>query len=146
MKLTRTFEVICGAASGILGVATLIFALFGPTYAGASTGCDSSGVCYMRTLPPTSVVQLQGLSSVLGVLIFGVLFFMLIAGGAALDGMRGVAEGRAMLWLGTVLLTVGMFLALLSIGVLFVPSWLLAVAASVLAIVRRADTAARAGN
>jgi hypothetical protein len=84
-------------------------------------------------------VQNQGLASVAGVLLFGILIFTGIVIGALLDAGRNAALGRGILWVATVLLTAGLVLAIASIGILFLPAWGLAVAASVLALVRAAD-------
>jgi hypothetical protein len=76
---------------------------------------------------------------VAGVLLFSILIFTGIVIGTLLDARRNAAEGRGVLWVATVLLTVGLVLAVASIGLLFIPAWGLAVAASVLALVRAAD-------
>jgi hypothetical protein len=139
MTATRRAELTCGVLSWGLGLITLIVALFAPLESTVSTICGQGTASCTTVTSHESIVQNQGLASVAGVLLLGILIFTGIVIGALLDAGRNAALGRGILWVATVLLTAGLVLAIASIGMLFIPAWGLAVAASVLALVRAAD-------
>jgi hypothetical protein len=136
MSMRRGLEAICGIVAGGLGLVTLVYVLFFlPAYTGRGTTCDSSGHCADHQLPET-VAQVNGAATLVPIIIVGVLLFVAIFAGALWDGLRDELPAKVLLWTATVLLTVVIFLAILSIGMFFTPAWLLAIMASILALTR----------
>jgi hypothetical protein len=140
MNGLRRAALICGVLAGVLGLVTLGIALFAPLGTSAGTRCIGEGMqnCTSYTTH-TSVVQNQGLGSVLGLLIISVFIFAAILIGALLEARNPSGGGRLLVWWGTALLTIGVVIAAASIGLLFLPAWGLAVASSVLSLVDAAD-------
>jgi hypothetical protein len=137
MSMRRGLEAICGIVAGGLGLVTLVYVLFFlPAYAGSGSTCDSTGHCVDYKLPNTTIAENQGVASLVPVIVVGVLLFVAIFAGALWDGLRDELPAKVLLWTATVLLTVGIFLAILSIGMFFTPAWLLAIMASILALTR----------
>jgi hypothetical protein len=137
MSMRRGLEAICGIVAGGLGLVTLVYVLFFlPAYAGSGSTCDSTGHCVDYKLPNTTIAENQGVASLVPVIVVGVLLFVAIFAGALWDGLRDELPAKVLLWTATVLLTVGIFLAILSIGLFFMPAWLLAIMASILALTR----------
>jgi hypothetical protein len=132
MAWSRRLEVISGVAAGALGLLALGVALFAPlgTVSGCTTSLSPDGVT--RTDCSTthvSIAQIQGLVSLLPAII-------LIAAppiGIAVFAVRhSVGRGSLVpLWISVAVLYMAMFLAILSIGIFFAPSALLALLAAV---------------
>ncbi len=128
MTTSRRIEFACGLLSALLGFLALGIEFFAPIVSyteSSSNGVTSSGM--------TSYAQASG-----GVVFLIVLFglpLIGIAGGAALHALNASAAARILLWIATLLLTVLMGLALLSIGPSLLPAVILALAASTLALV-----------
>ncbi len=125
---TRRLELICGVLGGVLGLATLGVALFAPL----------SLRCYATTLSTpipgcfrVSQVQVQGLAS----LAFAITLFGGLSLGIALfalwHSLARSLPALILLWACTALLWGATLLALLSIGVLFVPADALALVACI---------------
>lgn len=144
MRIMRTIEGICGVLSGLLGLVALGVAFWAPI----GTSCASTTVPgeAAEACAPASYVAVNGLTSVLPVLVGFAIVFVLLALGAALHGRWGVREGRGMLWVATVLLAFGNVLTILDIGVFLLPCTLLALVASGLAVVGRRRAAGLAAG
>lgn len=121
-------ELICGVASGVLGLVALATALFAPlgmecfsgTTPGVQPGCHA-----------VSLVQMQSLGSLaFAIELFGTLS-LAIALFAVWHALTHNVGALILLWVATALLYFSSFLALLSIGLLFVPADLLALVASI---------------
>jgi hypothetical protein len=141
MNGLRRAALICGVLAGMIGLAVFGFVLFAPLGTSVSTNCVGVGEGTQRctfVTTYTSVVQNQGLASVLGVLIVGIAIFAAILIGSLLEARNPNSGGRLLLWWGTLLLTIGIVFAI-SIGIWLLPSWGLAIAASVLCLVNVAD-------
>jgi hypothetical protein len=125
---TRRLELICGVLGGVLGLAALGVGLFAP----------SSLVCYGTThstpVPGcfrVSLVQEQGLANLaLAIALFGGLSLG-IAVFALWHSLTRSLPALVLLWLCTALLWGVTVVALLSIGVLALPSDILALVASI---------------
>jgi hypothetical protein len=128
MRAVRLVELISGVTAGILGLAGLAYAAFGligmfassKTSGESSTG--SSGLAQTGISPTT------------------MLFFVVVAAlaiGVALSAFEHTRSRervwRVMLWVITGLLTLGVGIAILSIGPFLLPSVLLAIVTCVLA-------------
>jgi hypothetical protein len=137
MSMRRGLEAICGIVAGGLGLVTLVYVLFFlPAYAGSGSTCDSTGHCVDYQLSNQTVAQVNGAATLAPTIVVGVLLFVAIFAGALWDGLRDELPAKVLLWTATVLFTVGIFLAILSIGLFFTPVWLLAIMASILALTR----------
>ncbi|HUG16812.1 MAG TPA: hypothetical protein VMM78_17530 [Thermomicrobiales bacterium] len=129
--MARRIEMLSGLAAGLIGVATLLFTLYGPTgrIESAETRPDgtivtSSGATSMLESQSFSVVLILFLT-VMTVSLFGVAF------GSWTHATSGSAAGFTLLWLSTIALAGGAMLSLLSIGLFFMPSVLLAIIACI---------------
>lgn len=140
MRNVRAVEGVCGVLSGVLGLAGLGVAFWAPGDVSCSSTTTSSG-SVTQTCHTVSYIAANGLSGALPVIVGFAIVFVALALGAALHGWRGAREGRAMLWVATVLLVFGNVLTILSIGVFLLPSTLLALVASVLAAIGRREPA-----
>jgi hypothetical protein len=118
MTWSRRIELVCGLLAGVLGPLTLGLALFLPS------GVTSTGM-------HESLVEVEGLANLSGaILLFGTLLLG-IAVFAALHSLTGVSRWLTLLWVWVVLLDGAMFLAFLTIGLYFVPTLALALAAAI---------------
>jgi hypothetical protein len=128
----RRIARITGVLSGMLGLAALGTALFAPLNMVCYSGTPSPlhGGCQ-----PISLVQQQGLSSLafaitlFGGLSLGILLFSLW------HSLTQSILALVLLWACTVLLFGATVLALLSIGLLFVPALVLALVSSIVSTV-----------
>lgn len=145
MRIVRTIEGICGVLSGALGLAALGVAFWAPGGTTCSTTITAGGSA-TQTCAAVSYIAENGLSGILPIIIGFSIVFVVIALGAALHGWWGVREGRGMLWVATAVLAFGNFLTILDIGVFLLPSTLLALVASLLAIVGRRRAAGLAAG
>ena len=73
-------------------------------------------------LPTKTIAENQGVASLVPIIVVGVLLFVAIFAGALWDGVCDELPAKALLWTATVLLTVGIFLVILSIGMFFTPA------------------------
>lgn len=126
--VSRRIELICGVLGGVLGLAALGVGLFVPsglTCSSGTSGYPRGGCSHI------SVVQAQGLASLVpAIALFGGLSLCLLL--FALWHVRsGSVAALVLLWVCTVALFGATVLALLSIGVLFVPADALALTASI---------------
>ena len=130
MRISRWIEFVCGPLCGILGLLALVVAFFGPGISyqrGTSSGATFSGV--------SSYAQVNG-----DVLPYFVLFGLPLVGvalGATLHTQRGSSAGQILLWVSTAILMLLVGLTILSIGLFFLPSLVLALITSGVAIVNR---------
>ena len=127
MSTARRIEQILGIVAAIWGIFILALALFGPLYqtaASTATGATQTGraSAVSAGLRPITVIIL----AIILVSLVG------IAVTAIQDG-RGIAGFRVWLRTFTIFLAVVCLVAILSIGVLLLPSLIVAVIASVLA-------------
>jgi hypothetical protein len=132
MAWSRRLEVICGLAAGALGLLALGVALFAPlgTMSGCTTSLAPDGVT--RTDCSTThmgIAQIQGLVSLLPAII---LIAAPLIGIAVFAVRHSVGRGSLVpLWISVAVLYVAMVLAILSIGIFFAPSALLALLAAI---------------
>jgi len=132
MAWSRRLEVISGGAAGALGLLALGVALVAPlgTMSGCTTSLAPDGVT--RTVCSTtsvSIAQIQGLVNLLPAII---LFAAPLIGIAVFAVRHSVGRGSLVpLWISVAVLCVAMVLAILSIGIFFAPSALLALLAAV---------------
>jgi hypothetical protein len=135
MAWSRRLEVISGVAAGALGFLALGVALFAPlgTMSGCMTSLSPDGVT--RTDCSTthvSIAQIQGLVSLLPAIILIAAPPIGIAVFAVFAVRHSVGRGSLVpLWISVAVLYMAMFLAILSIGIFFAPSALLALLAAV---------------
>ena len=128
----RGQEAICGIISCGLGLAMLVYLPLKPSGISTTTTCSQSGPCQTVTtvIPNTTpvdwgVVILDPFTLVI------VLPCVAILAGAVWDARRDKWYARVLLWFATTLLTVGICPFF---GKYIFPAWLLAVAASWLAV------------
>jgi hypothetical protein len=136
MAWSRRVEVICGVAAGVLGLVALGVALFAPlgTIQRSCTAtlspegvtrmdCSTAGVTHV------SIAQVQGLASLTPVI---ALIGAILIGIAVFACWHSTGGGSlALLWVSTALLCAAMVLTILSIGIVFAPSALLALIAAI---------------
>lgn len=124
----RRLELFGGVLGGALGLAALGFALFAPLGEQCS---NSSTLGNQSTCTAISLAQAQGLAS----LSFAITLFGGLSLGVAIFAVCHSLLKRPMLlillWLCTALLCFATLLAMLSIGVFFVPADILALLASI---------------
>ena len=132
MAWSRRIEAICGVAAGALGLVALGVALFAPlgTQSGCTTSLSPDGVTRTDcSTTSVSVVQAQGLVSLLPAII---LFAAPLIGIAVFALMHSLERGSLiLLWISVALLGVATVLAILSIGIFFAPSALMALLAAI---------------
>jgi hypothetical protein len=140
MSVLRRIEMVCGIATGALGLATLAFALGAPLVTTESGGCTTGGspegittTCTPSVTGHTSVIANQGLVSLLpAILIFGSIL-LAIVGFALAHSRGGAGTSLTFLWIFTALLWAAMVLTGFSIGLFFFPTSLLALVTAILA-------------
>jgi hypothetical protein len=129
--ILRRIELVCGVLGGLLGLAALAVGLFAPM----GTSCTSLGTTPVDSCRSVSVVENQGLASLwLAIALFGglslaVLIFSLW------HSLAPNLPLLILLWLAVGSLCVVTILALLSIGILFLPGDALAVTAAIVGTV-----------
>jgi hypothetical protein len=132
MAWSRRIEAVCGVAAGALGLVALGVALFAPlgTMSGCVTSLSPDGATRTDcSTTSVSIVQAQGLVSLLPAII---LFAAPVIGIAVFAVRHSVGRGSLVpLWIGVAVLYVAMVLAILSIGIFFAPSALLALLAAI---------------
>ncbi len=132
MAWFRRIEAISGIAAGALGLLALGVALFAPL--GTQSGCTTSLAPDGSTqtdcsTTSVSIVQVQGLVSLLPAIL---LFAAPLISIAILALLHSLGRGSLiLLWISVGVLCVAMFLAVLSIGIFFAPSALLALLAAI---------------
>ena len=124
----RRLELLAGALGGALGLAALGYALLAPL-AEQCSGSSTSG--NQTTCTAINLVQAQGLAS----LSFAIMLFGGLSLGVAIFAVCHSLFQRPrlliLLWVCTVLLCFATLLAVLTIGVFFVPADALALLASI---------------
>jgi hypothetical protein len=132
MAWSRRIEAICGVAAGALGVITLGAVLFAPlgTQSRCSSALSPDGVTQTDcSTTSMSIVQAQGLEILLPAII---LFAAPLIGIAVFALLHSLGRGGlVLLWISVAALCVAMVLAILSIGIFFAPSALLALLAAI---------------
>ena len=128
----RRLELLAGVLGGALGLAALGYALFAPL----GEQCSGSSNLGEQTIcAPISLVQTQGLAS----LSFAIMLFGGLSLGVAVFAVCHSLLQRptllVLLWACTVLLCFATLLAILSIGVFFVPTDALALVACITATI-----------
>jgi hypothetical protein len=135
MASSRRIEAICGVAAGALGLVALGAALFAPLVAqsGCTTTLTSDGVTQTdcSTATPISIAQAQGLASLIPVITAFSVILISIAVFALLHSAGRWIGSLILLWISVALLWLAMTVALLSIGIFFAPSALLALVAAI---------------
>jgi hypothetical protein len=132
MAWFRRIEAISGVAAGALGLVALGVALFAPL--GTQSGCTTSLAPDGSTqtdcsTTSVSILQIQGLVSLLPAII---LFAAPLIGIAVFALLHSLGRGSLiLLWISVAVLCVAIFLAILSIGIFFAPSALLALLAAI---------------
>lgn len=128
---SRRIELMCGVLSGVLGLAALGVGLFAPLgiQCTAAPGPSSTGGCV-----GVSLVQAQGLASLsFAITLFGALSVGIVLFAVWHSRARQL-PALVLLWTCTALLYFATLLALLSIGVFFLPADALALVAGVAGI------------
>ena len=127
MRLRR-IELVCGVLGGLLGLAALAVGLFAPL----GTECTSAGLSPVDSCTNVSVVENQGLASLwFAIALFGGLSLAVIIF-SLWHSLAPNLPLLILLWISVGLLCVLTVLALLSIGILFLPGDALAVTAAIL--------------
>jgi len=133
MAWSRRIEAICGVAAGALGLIALGVALFAPlgTQSGCTTTLSSDGVTQTdcSTATPISIAQAQGLASLIPVIVAFSAIFIGIAVFALLHSAR--RGSIVFVWISAALLWGAVLVSILSIGIFFAPSALLALVAAI---------------
>ena len=124
----RRLELFAGVLSGVCGLAALGVGLFAPL----GTECvDTAVPSSSSSCSPINLVQEQGLASLsLVIALFGALSLGVIIL-AVVHSLTRATALLILLWVCTALLYFSTLIALLSIGLFFVPADLLALAASI---------------
>lgn len=129
--LLRRVEVVSGMLAGLLGLAGLAFATFGPTYQLVTVAVSSNGVPRTASqMERAASLAQQGLEAVTIIFLLLMLVAVLgVAAGAYLHARRGAGTGMLVLAVSTVLLGVGVLVSGFSIGVFLLPAAALGIAA-----------------
>jgi|GEM_PF-2407749 len=129
----RRNELISGLGGGISGILALAYALLGPTYSFERMELHPDGTTSAIS-GSASLLEVQSLQPIT-ILVFVVLALLAlgVAAGAYLHARRGMAGGRWLLGISTVILGFGVIITGFSIGLLLLPSFLLALIATALA-------------
>jgi hypothetical protein len=140
--MLRKLEWPSGLLAGILGVAGLAYALFGPTYhytrsATSATGADPAAPPVVLESGTQSLVQIGVEPRTVVFFVVMTLLFTGIAAGAYMHGRLGMKHGLILRWVCAPLLTLGVVLTGFSIGPLLLPGTLLAWLAIAVATGRR---------
>jgi hypothetical protein len=130
----RRREILLGTLSGASGLVLLAALLVLPVYSTSGTGISSSGIVTSSSGTATLLQESPGVRTLLVVLGFTALSIVL---GAWLDGRAHWRPRRWLLGAGTVVWCAIAFVGLASIGLMMVPTGVLAVAATLAARRRR---------
>jgi hypothetical protein len=143
LPMRRVVELAAGAASGVIGIATLVYIFFFPSI-------QYEGLNYGGTF---SIADLYGLGRVVPALLtFGLVAF-LAAGGASSNALRGSRSGQVLLLVAALALAAAAVASqfvddstfyLHSVGIGLLPSLALALLAVVLALVGQSGQAPEA--
>lgn len=130
-NVARQIEVLGGVAASLLGLAASVYLLTAPNQGmSGSTSCNAQGVCQeIITGSPSPL-----LADPVGTLLTAILplaFFGLLAFSFVRHSRTGAPIWRAWLWGMSLLLAVFSILGMLSIGLFFLPSALLALLAAI---------------
>jgi hypothetical protein len=129
--VAQAMEVVCGVAAGLLGVAASAYLLTAPNqYVGESTTCDAQGVCHEVFSGSLSPLLTDPVGTVLGAVV-SLGFFGLLAFSAVQHSRTRARVWRGWLWGISLLLVVFSILGMLSVGLFFLPSAVLALFAAV---------------
>jgi hypothetical protein len=134
MKFYRWLEALGGVAVIVPGAWNIVHLLIYPAYTGES--CQAPPDPPVCTTTHASFLQVNGASGIVNLSIIACLLLG-VSVAAILHAWRGSRGARTALWLFTVALVVYSFLAILSIGLLLLPSAALAVVTSLIAIGNR---------
>lgn len=148
MRTLRRIEGLSGALAGILGFAALLVVIFAPLgmYGSTSTttitpGSGPSTGGGVTTGRSVSLAETGISATTAYFLAFMALAILGIGVGAVLHSRTRSNAWRALLWLATAVLLVGVVVAILSVGPFLLPSLLLALVASLLAGLNRPTAA-----
>jgi len=127
LRVLRLIEATSGILAALAGGAALAFLLFAPTY--STEGCHTTDgappICVTRT---ATLLEVNGAAAVVDLSIVALLLLG-VALAAVWHSGTGLPVPRIALWLFAAALAVFAILALLSIGVLLLPSVALALVA-----------------
>lgn len=123
----RRNEIVIGVLAGVLGLALLVFVVFGPSYGTSSTDATTG-----RTVVGTASMVQIGLDPRALAFILAMGACMVAVAVASFQHGRGGSAWLRLLYVGAGLLVVGVFLSIASIGILLLPSTALAVVAAVM--------------
>jgi amino acid transporter len=133
--ILRWIDAVSGLLAGLLGLAGLTYAVFGPAYqqVQATTVSNSNGPPATITRTATASLASQGLHWVVFLLAMFLLLMLLavlgVSAGAYLHSRRGGESSLLMLGASMGLLVVGVLLSAFSIGAFLLPAALLGLAA-----------------
>jgi hypothetical protein len=123
--------VVCGVAAGVLGWAASAYLLTAPDQSmSQSSTCDTPGKCYIVPAGSPSPLLADPVGTVLSAVV-SLAFFGLLAFSAVQHSRTGAPVWRGWLWGISLLLGVFSILGMLSVGLFFLPSAVLALFAAV---------------
>ncbi len=126
--MARSIEIICATAAALLGAAAMAFALFAPTISTQTVASDGavSGETHSMFDDGVEIAVIAVFASV-------AVLLLLLACAAVFHAERRAFRGTLPLWTPAIALSALVVLAGFSVGLLFLPSALLALAAAVAA-------------
>lgn len=129
--LARSMETVGGVAAGGFGLAASVYLIAAPDqYMTQSSMCNAQGACHAVFSGSPSLLIADPVSSLLlGALALAVFGFF--AYSAIQDSHSGAPVWRVWLWVAALLLLLFSFLGMLSIGLFFLPSAVLALFAAI---------------
>lgn len=134
MRVLQWIEAVSGVLASIAGGAAIAFLLTAPSYSSASCQVSSSGgppICVTTT---RTLVQVNGSAAIVDLSIVAIVLLG-VFGAVIWHSLTGQIVPLVMLCIFTAALTIFTLLALLSIGILLLPSMALALVASVCALI-----------
>jgi hypothetical protein len=130
-SVARQIEVVGGIAASLLGLAASAYLLTAPNQGMSSTTrCNAQGICQMITAGDPSPLLADPVGTLLSA-ILPVTFFGMLALSVVRHSQTGARFWRGWLWVISVLLVAFSILGMLSIGLFFLPSALLALLAAI---------------
>ena len=131
----RHWELFSGLAAAVLGLLSLAYVVFGPTYRYTSMTATVDGPVHTES-GRASLAQ-PGLEPVTAIFLVVILAAVVgVAVGASLHSRWGGQVGLKLLWLSAVVLLGGAFLRVFSVGLYLLPVALLALLAATAGLMR----------
>jgi hypothetical protein len=135
-SVAPAMETVCGVAAGLLGLAASAYLLTAPNQSMSdSTTCDAQGNCHEVISGSPSPLVTDPAGTVLAAVV-SLGFFGLLAFSAVQHSRTGAPVWRGWLWGISLLLVVFSLLGMLSVGLFFLPSAVLALFAALSTLIR----------